>query len=247
MQNVHQIPSWNQQAEELPLLGECPCVHDTATIIRSLIGSWVEIGPFAEIIESSIDNYSYVAGVHSSITYADVGKFCSIASSVRINPVNHPMERVTQHHSTYRRIQYGLDTRNDEEFFDFRRAHRITIGHDVWIGHGATLMPGVSVGIGAVIGAGAVVTRDVEPYSIVAGVPARPLRKRFPERDIASLLESHWWEWSHSVLKERLPLLLNPLEFLANGFGSRTKDAASAKKINREGIDHDIDESNLVG
>ncbi|MFN8562280.1 MAG: hypothetical protein U0703_11820 [Anaerolineae bacterium] len=77
----------------------------------------------------------YAAG-DVSIIYADVGKFCSIASHVRINPGNHPMERVTQHHMTYRRRQFGFGE-DDHAFFDWRRAHRCSIGHDVWLGHGA--------------------------------------------------------------------------------------------------------------
>jgi len=214
MQEFHQIPAWNCRVEDLPQLGEKPCVHETATVIKSRLGAWTEIGPFAEIVESVIGDYSYVAGVHASITYADVGKFCSIASSVRINPVNHPMDRITQHHCTYRRRQYGFDTREDEELFAWRREKRITIGHDVWIGHGAILLPGVSVGLGAVVGAGAVVTKDVEPYAIVAGVPARPLRKRFSDETIALLTESQWWDWSHEELTKRFELFLHPDGFM---------------------------------
>lgn len=214
MFEVHQIPYWNTQAEETPELGEEPCLHDTATIIRSRLGSWVEIGPYTEIIDSSLDDYSYVAGVHTAINCADVGKFCSIASSVRINPVQHPMQRTTQHHCTYRRKQYGFDVRDDEELFTWRRSQRVNIGHDVWIGHGAVLMPGANVGIGAVIGAGAVVTRDVPPYTVVAGVPAQPLRQRFTEEIIDALQQSRWWEWSHAELKERFQLLLHPGKLL---------------------------------
>jgi phosphonate metabolism protein (transferase hexapeptide repeat family) len=214
LHNINQTPAWQPDAEDDPALGAEPWIHETATVRRSRIGSWTEIGPYAEIIESTIDDYSYVAGVHTSITFADVGRFCSIASSVRINPVQHPMDRVTQHHCTYRRTRYGLDIRDDEELFAWRREQRITIGHDVWIGHGAILMPGVNVGVGAVIGAGAVVTKDVEPYAIVVGVPARPLRKRFDRETIDALLQSRWWEWEHDKLKANFKLLLDPQQFL---------------------------------
>ena len=97
------------------------------------------------------------------------------------------MDRVTQHHMTYRRVQYGFGETDDDDFFDWRRDHKVTVGHDVWIGHGAILLPGVTVGTGAVIGAGAVVTKDVEPYTIAVGVPARPLRRRFPEDVVEEL------------------------------------------------------------
>jgi carbonic anhydrase/acetyltransferase-like protein (isoleucine patch superfamily) len=76
----------------------------------------------------------------------------------------------------------------------------VTLGHDVWIGHGATLLAGVSVGTGAVVGAGAVVSKDVAPFTIVAGVPARPLRERFPKAVQDGLLQLAWWDWEHDRL-----------------------------------------------
>lgn len=89
----------------------------------------------------------------------------------------------------------------------FRRAGDTVIGNDVWIGSEAIIMPGVRVGDGAVIGTRAVVTRDVEPYAIVAGNPARPIRKRFDDRQIALLLDMRWWEWPDDRIGEAMPLL----------------------------------------
>jgi phosphonate metabolism protein (transferase hexapeptide repeat family) len=184
------------------LLGEQPWVHETSRITQSELGAWTAIGPNCTISESTFGDYSYCAG-DVSIIYSEVGKFCSIASHVRLNPGNHPMNRVTQHHMTYRRVQYGLGDTDDAAFFDWRRADKVTIGHDVWLGHGALLMPGVSVGTGAVIGAGAVVTKDIEPYTIAVGVPARPLRRRFDEDTAQKLLAIAWWEWPREVLEAR--------------------------------------------
>src|SRR5215510_7705101 len=139
-------------------LSEKPHVHATCIVQESTLGAWTDIGPNSTIVDSTIADYSYAAG-DVSIIYSDVGKFCSIASHVRLNPGNHPMGRVTQHHMTYRRVQYGFAETDDAGFFDWRRADKVVIGHDVWIGHGALVMPGVTVGPGAVIGAGAVVTK----------------------------------------------------------------------------------------
>jgi hypothetical protein len=180
-------------------LGEQPYIHPTAIVVDCHIGSWTEIGPHSTLVETGFGDYSYTAG-DADIIYTDVGKFVSIASHVRINPGNHPMGRVTQHHMTYRRKQYGFGESDDADVFEWRRAHRCAIGHDVWIGHGATLMPGVHIGIGAVIGAGAVVTKDVDPYTIAIGVPARPLRKRFSEPIIDKLLAIAWWDWDRARL-----------------------------------------------
>jgi len=194
-------------------LGKQPTIHPSATIRDSQIGSWTELGPHTSLVESTFDDYSYTAG-HASIIYTDVGKFCSIAAHVRINPGNHPMERVTQHHLTYRRVQYGFGAMDDEAFFEWRRAARCVIGHDVWIGHAATIMPGVQVGIGAVVGAGAVVTRDVAPYHIVVGVPARPFRMRFSAEIIEQLLRIAWWEWDRPTLEARFDELLDINSFI---------------------------------
>lgn len=179
--------------------GEPYTVHESAQVHDTTVGGWVALGPNTSIHESTFGAYSYTAG-DAQIIYSDVGTFCSIASHVRLNPGNHPMWRVTQHHATYRLKDYGFADHNDEAFFDWRRAHRVTIGHDVWIGHGATILPGVTVGDGAVIGAGAVVSRDVAPYQIVGGVPARLIRERFPAVVAERFRRLAWWDWEHDAL-----------------------------------------------
>jgi phosphonate metabolism protein (transferase hexapeptide repeat family) len=204
----------NQLQIEQPPLGERPSIHPSSEIRDCQIGGWTEIGPNSIIAETTFGDYSYA---HSDvmIIYAEIGKFCSIASHVRINPGNHPMDRVTQHHCTYRRRQYGFGTADDDAFFDWRRAARCVIGHDVWIGHGALVMPGVRVGTGAVIGAGAVVTRDVAPYEVVVGGPARAVRRRFDEDTIARLMAVAWWDWDRATLEQRFADLLDVPAFVA--------------------------------
>jgi phosphonate metabolism protein (transferase hexapeptide repeat family) len=195
------------------MLGERPSIHSTARVRDSWIGSWTELGPNCVLFESTFDDYSYAAG-DVQIIYSEIGKFCSIASHACINPGNHPMGRVTQHHCTYRRVQYGFDTADDALFFDWRRAHRCTVGHDVWIGHGAIILPGVEIGTGAVVGAGAVVTKSVGPYEVVVGVPARPIRKRFDDETIGKLLRIAWWDWDRATLEARFGELMDIESFL---------------------------------
>jgi len=194
-------------------LGEQPLLHDDVFIHDSTLGAWTEIGRGTRLSETIFGDYSYTAG-DVDIIYSEIGKFCSIASHVRINPGNHPMWRVTQHHMTYRRKQYGFGD-DDADFFQWRRDHRCIVGHDVWIGHGAIIMPGVTVGHGAVIGAGAVVTRDVAPYTIVGGVPAKPIRLRFAPPVIEKLLALAWWDWDRETLAARFDDLLDVDTFIA--------------------------------
>lgn len=191
-----------------PPLGPEPAIHPDCEVRDSQVGVWTELMRGTSLIESSFGDYSYTAE-DVSIIYTDVGRFCSIAARVRINPGNHPMERPTQHHLGYRRRRYGLDGCDDTAFFDWRRAHRCRVGHDVWIGHAAMVMPGVRIGTGAVVGAGAVVTRDVLPYQIVAGVPARPIRMRFDPATVERLLAIAWWDWDRTTLEARFDELLD--------------------------------------
>ena len=93
---------------------------------------------------------------------------------------------------------------DNEEFFNWRRSYRVTIGHDVWIGHGAVVLPGVKIGTGAAIGAGAVVSNDVLPFMVVGGVPAGVIRERFPKKVQEGLLRICWWDWPRKKLRKAL-------------------------------------------
>jgi acetyltransferase-like isoleucine patch superfamily enzyme len=117
-----------------------------------------------------------------------VGSFCSIAPGVRfLLGVDHPVDLPSTY--PFRSRLFGAAANHDAI-----SKGDIRIGHDVWIGRGAMILSGVSIGTGAVIGAGAVIPRDVAPYAIVVGNPAREVRRRFPEATIARLLASQWWE-----------------------------------------------------
>ncbi|MGP1395072.1 MAG: chloramphenicol acetyltransferase [Inquilinaceae bacterium] len=180
-------------------LGEAPLVDPTASVRDSTLGPWTAVGARTTMAETRFGAYSYVVN-DASIIHADIGRFCSIAAHTRLNPGNHPTWRAALHHFTYRSRSYGLADQDDEAFFAWRRDHKVVLGHDVWIGHGATIMPGVTIGTGACVGAGAVVTRDVMPFAIVAGVPARPLRQRFDPSIAEGLLAIAWWDWSRDRL-----------------------------------------------
>jgi len=193
-------------------LGEQPVFHDGVFIKDCYIGEWTEVGANSWLVETTLDDYSYVVG-DNQIIYTEIGKFSNIASHVRINPGNHPMERVTLHHITYRRKMYGLGE-DDANFFEWRRSHKCVIGHDTWLGHNMIVMPGVTVGTGAIVGSGAVVTKDVDPYTIVVGVPAKPMRKRFPDKTIEKLLQIAWWDWDRATLEARFDDLYHIDQFV---------------------------------
>ena len=129
-----------------------------------------------------------------------IGKFCSIACGARFlfNSANHTMTSLSTYPFPLFFEEWGLDRKDVASSWDNKGD--IVIGNDVWIGYEAVIMAGVTIGDGAIIGSRAVVTKDVPPYTIVGGIPAKPIRKRYSEETVKSLLEIRWWDWT----KERI-------------------------------------------
>lgn len=185
------------------LSADTPLIHPDCEIANSTFGAYCEVGRGSRVLNSTFGDYAY-CDRHADIANCAVGKFANIAALTRIGPTDHPWRNAAQHHFLYRSAAYWDDVENDPAFFAHRASRRCTLGHDCWIGHGAIIKPEVTVGIGAIVASGAVVTRDVPPFTIVAGVPAQPIRARFPEAVIDRLLALAWWDWSHDRLRAAL-------------------------------------------
>lgn len=133
-----------------------------------------------------------------------IGKYCSLAYGVRFlfNSANHNMDSLSTYPFPLFYEQWGLDRKDVSD--SWSNKGNIVIGNDVWIGYEAVIMAGVTVGDGAIIGARALVTKDVSPYTIVGGIPAKPIKKRFSEQIISKLLEIEWWNWSEERIANNI-------------------------------------------
>ena len=136
-----------------------------------------------------------------------IGKFCSIACGAKFlfNSANHKMASLSTYTFPLFFEEWGLKKENVAQAWD--QKGDIMIGNDVWIGYEAVILSGVTIGDGAVIGSRAVVTKDVPPYTIVGGVPAKTIRRRFDEDTVEELLGLRWWDWPEEVIRENIPAI----------------------------------------
>ncbi|MEX0278271.1 MAG: chloramphenicol acetyltransferase [Ruegeria sp.] len=186
------------------LSAEKPFFHPNCEISNSTFGTYVEIGAGTRVANSVFGDYSYCDRT-CDIANARIGKFANIASFTRIGATDHPMDKASLHHFHYRSASYWDDAEDDADWFAHRASRLAEIGHDTWIGHAAIIKPEVTIGHGAVVAAGAIVTKDVPPYTVVAGVTAKPLRRRFSETLADRMIALAWWDWDHARLRAALP------------------------------------------
>jgi chloramphenicol O-acetyltransferase type B len=176
------------------IIDNCVCIDE-----QSKIASNVHILENCVINHSSINSYTYI-GKNCILQHATIGRFCSIGSNVSIGLGSHPIEYFSTSPLFYRK-KNPLNIKLIQHDLDFKEYKPIKIGHDVWIGTKALIMDGVVIGNGAIIAANSVVTKNVPPYSIVGGSPAKIIRYRFDEAKITNLLHSNWWNLGLNDIK----------------------------------------------
>lgn len=176
-------------------------IGDFSRVSNSNLAENVIIQRNNMIFSANIGRFTYT-GKNFTAWHCDIGKFCSISWNVSIGGANHDYSRVTTHSFLYSNDFHLMGENEGYNRFN----NKCEIGNDVWIAANACICRNVKIGNGAVIAAGAVVTKDVEPYTIVAGVPARPINKRFSQEIIDILQKSQWWDLPKEVIKENFDL-----------------------------------------
>jgi len=188
----------------------CKKIRGSA-IRNSKIHKTSKIASGSNIVNVKIDKYSY-CGYNCEIVNCEIGSFCSIANNVMIGGAMHPMDWVSMSPVFYK----GKGNIIKTKFSKHKRCpmKKTIIGHDVWIGQYSKIKQGVEIGTGAVIGMGSVVTKNVEPYTIVAGVPAKKIRSRFSDDLAYEIAKSRWWELNDEEIRKYSPFFNDPYEFI---------------------------------
>lgn len=179
-------------------------------VSNTKIGLYNTFYSHVSINNSEIDDFVYVAS-GTTILRTQIGRFCSIGPNVKIGLGLHPTNFISTHPAFYSTQKQCQITFADKNYF--KELGKIIIGNDVWIGANVLILDNVSIGDGAIIAAGAVVTKDVEPYSVVGGLPARLIRMRFKYDEIQCLMGIEWWNRDIEWLKRNYALFNNPEDF----------------------------------
>jgi acetyltransferase-like isoleucine patch superfamily enzyme len=181
-----------------------------SAIKNSTIHPTSKIEAGSEIVNTIFEKHSY-CGYNCEIVNAHIGSFCSISNNVTIGGGMHPLNWV----STSPVFYEGRDSVK-AKFSTHQRdfPKMVLIGNDVWIGKSVIIKQGVKIGHGAVVGMGSIVTKDIEPYTIVGGNPAKVIRKRFPDDIVKALLEIEWWNLSDADLKKYAIHFKDPQSFI---------------------------------
>jgi acetyltransferase-like isoleucine patch superfamily enzyme len=187
-------------------------ISPLALLKNSRIHNLSAISSGSRVYNCNVDKYTYV-GKNTIMCNTNIGKFCSVSYDCIINPGNHPLNMVSTSPVFYSKkniLKQSFGFRNFEEY------KNVTIGNDVWIGARVLIKDGITIGNGAIIGACSVVTKDVEPFTIVAGNPARMIRKRFDDATIKKLEVLEWWNWDDAKLKENATFFYHIDDLLKN-------------------------------
>ncbi len=182
------------------------------SIRNSKINDTAKIYSGTEFYDSSIGKHSYI-GYNSEIHSCDIGSFCSIANGLVVGGAKHPLEWVSTSSVFY---HVGGGTGRHLGNLKIEPIKRTKIGNDVWIGSRVTIIQGITIGNGAAIGAGSIVTKDVPPYAVVVGCPARIIKYRFDKETINELQKSKWWEMTDVDLRKYSSKFNNVHEFLSS-------------------------------